>query len=111
MGDAEKIVELEAALEEAQRKFLAQTKELERVTEDYQLAEQCLKDTETEIENHQLRAEVKRLKAVEKVQDEERARSASWADDLRERFHMEKQVLEDKVASLEARLASATNSV
>ena len=74
------------------------------------MAEQRLKDTEAEIENHQLCAEVERLKAVEKVRDEERARSASWADDLRERFRMEKQVLEDKVASLEARLASATTA-
>ena len=31
-----------------------------------------------------------------------------WADDLREQFRTEKQVLEDKVASLEAKLASAT---
>ena len=66
-----------------------------------------MKETETEIENHKLRAEVERLKAVEKVQDEERERSTLWADDLRQRFHLEKQVLEDKVASLEERLASA----
>jgi hypothetical protein len=46
---------------------------------------------------------------VEKVRDEERERSTLWGDDLRGRFRMEKQVLEDKVASLEARLASATS--
>ena len=72
------------------------------------MTQQRLKETETEIENHKLRAEVERLKAVEKVRDEERERSTLWADDLRQRFLMEKQVLEDKVASLEARLASAT---
>ena len=58
-----------------------------------------MKDMEAEIENHQLRAEVEHLKAAEK---EERVWSASWADDLHERFCMEKQVLEDKVAILEA---------
>ena len=108
MGNESRVAELEAALEEAERKFIAQTNELEKVTEDYQLIQQRLKDTETEIENHKLRTEVERLKAVEKVRDEEQERSMLWADDLRQRFRMEKQVLEDKVATLEARLASAT---
>ena len=71
----ERVAELEAALGEAQRKFKERTKELERVTKDYWLVQQRLKDTEAEIENHKLRAEVERLKAVEKVCDEERERS------------------------------------
>lgn len=102
----ERIAELEAALEEAQSKFEERTKELERITEEYQLIQQHLKDAEAEMETNKLRAEVERLKAVEKVRDEERERSVSWTNDLRERFRSEKQVLEDKVASLEAKLAS-----
>lgn len=109
MGDeSRRVEELEAALEAAERKFEARTHELEKVTKGYLLTQQRLKETETEIENHKLCAEVERLKAVEKVRDEERERSTLWADDLRQRFRMKKQVLEDKVATLEARLASAT---
>ena len=106
MGEESRIAELEAALQEAQRKLEDQSKELERVTEDCREAQQRLKDTETEMENHKLRAEVERLKAVERVRDEERERSTLWAEDLRERCRSEKRVLEDKVASLEATLAS-----
>ena len=47
---------LEAALEEAQRKFTTQAKELERVTEDYRLTQQRLMNTKVEIENHKLRS-------------------------------------------------------
>jgi hypothetical protein len=59
MDDESRVTELEAALEEAQRKFVAQTNELERITEDYQ---QCLKDAEAEIEttSYALRLNVSR---------------------------------------------------
>ena len=65
MGDESRIEELEAALEEAERKFVAWMNDLEKVTDDYQ---QRLKDMETEIENYKLRADVECLKAVEKVE-------------------------------------------
>ena len=40
---------------------------------------------------------------MEKVREEERGRSQEWAEDLRRRFIVEKQALEEKVARLEAR--------
>ena len=96
-------MELEAALQEAQQKFEDQTQELERVNKEYRLAQLRLKDTEAEME---LRAEVERLKAVERARDEERELSTLWATDLRERFCTDGQVLEHKFASLKAKLAS-----
>ena len=53
----EKITELEAALLEAQRKLKPQSGELEEV---YHLTQKRLKDTEAEIENHRLHADVER---------------------------------------------------
>ena len=65
-----------------------------------------MKAVEAELENSRLRAEIEMLRAVEKAREEERKCSQSWADDLRERFRIEKKVLEEKVASLEARSSS-----
>ena len=93
----EKISELEAHLEEAQKTIDEQNHELERAKENDLQLQQRLTDTRAELETVTLHAEVDRLRAVENVKEEERERSQTWADDLRERFKAEKGVLEEKL--------------
>ena len=60
-------------------------------------------EANAELETATLRAEVDRLRAVEKVREEERKRSQRWADDLRERFRAEKDALEGGRVYLEGK--------
>ena len=110
MSAEEKIAELEAQLEEALKTIGEQKVELERAKESDVELQQRLTDVKAELEVVTLRAEVDRLRAVEKVREEERERSQSWADDLRERFKAEKGVLEEKIAMLEAKSTSEASS-
>ena len=93
----ERLSELKAKLEETLRTINEQKLELERAKESDCHLQQRLKDAEAELEAVKLRAE------VEKVRDDERERSQTWADDLRERFKAEKGVLVEKIATLEAK--------
>ncbi len=109
-GDKEKIAELEAKLEEAQSTIKEQAVELEKAKESDVKWQQRLDDAQAEMEAVTLRAEVHKLRALEKVRDDERERSQAWADDLRERFKAEKAVLEEKIAILEAKSASGAST-
>ena len=66
--------------------------------------------TKAELEAVTLRAEVEKLRALEKVREDERERSQAWADDLREKFRAEKKSLEERIATLEAGTASKATS-
>ena len=77
----ERIAELEAQLEEARRTIDEQSVELERAKESDLQLQQRLTDAKAELETVTLRAEVDTLRAVEKVREEERERSQTWADD------------------------------
>ena len=101
-SDAEKIATLEEALRSAQDELSEERAESRRAKEREFDLQQRLKAVEAELENSRLRAEIEMLRAVEKAREEERKCLQSWADDLRERFRIEKKVLEEKVASLEA---------
>ena len=101
-SDAEKIATLEEALRSAQDELSEERAESRRAKESEFDLQQRLKAVEAELENSRLRAEIEMLRAVEKAREEERKCSQSWANDLRERFRIEKKVLEEKVASLEA---------
>ena len=97
-------------IEEAQQTIDEQVAELERAREsDYQL-QQRLDEVKAELDAVMLRAEVERLRALEKVREEEHERSQAWADDLRERFKAEKTVLEEKIAALEVRSTSKAST-
>ena len=106
----EKIAELEAKLEEALSTINEQRLELEKAKESDLQWQQRLDDAKTELEAVTLRAEVEKLRALEKVRDEERARSQAWADDLRERFKAEEGALEEKIARLEAKSTSGAST-
>ena len=80
----EQIAELKAKLEEALRMIDEQKVELERAKESDCRLQQQLNDAKAELETVTLRAEVEKLRALEKVRDEERERSQAWVDDLRE---------------------------
>ena len=53
-----------------------------------------------------LRAEVERLRAVEKVRDEECDRTQKSVDDMKEGFRADKKSLEERIARLETETAS-----
>ena len=108
--DSEQITELEAALVEARRKIDEQKVELDDAERRSTELEIRINDTEAELENVKLRAEVEMLCAVEKVREEERCQSQRWSDDLRDRFQVEKRILEEKVARLEAASTSRATS-
>ena len=72
--------------------------------------QQRLDEAKAELDAVMLRAEVERLRALEKVREEERERSQAWADDLRERFKAEKTVLGEKIAALEVRSTSKAST-
>ena len=72
--------------------------------------QQRLDDAKAELETVTLRAEVEKLRALEKVRDEECERSQAWMNDLRERFKTEKSVLEEKIAMLETKSASGAST-
>ena len=116
-----RIAQLESALEEAQRKLSEQREEFERAKgeADQRLEDEIekakenenqltlrLKEVQMELDNSHLRAEVERLRAVERAREEERDHLQRWAEDLRERFHVEKKSFEEKIARLEAETAS-----
>ena len=105
----EKIAELEAKLEEALGTIDEQKVELQKAKENDLQWKQRLEDATAELEAATLRAEVEKLRALEKVREEERERSQAWADDLRERFKAEK-VLEEKIAMLEAKGTSRAST-
>ena len=106
----ERIAELEAQLEMTRKTIDEQKVELDRAREsDLQLQRQ-LTEAKAELDTVTLHAEVNRLRAVEKVREEERERSQKWADDLRERFKAEKNALEGKIAGLEATSTSRAST-
>ena len=75
------------------------------------MSDQCfLARRETELDNSMLRAEVEKLRAVEKAWEEELDRSQKWVEDLREGFRAEKRSLEEKISRLEAGTASRATS-
>ena len=106
----EKIAELEAKLEEALGTIDEQKVELQKAKENDLQWKQRLEDATAELEAATLRAEVEKLRALEKVREEERERSQAWADDLRERFKAEKKVLEEKITMLEAKGTSRAST-
>ena len=108
--ERKKIAELEAKLEEALSTIEEQKVELERANESDVQMQQRLDNAQAELETVTLRAEVEKLRAVEKVRNEERERSQAWVGDLRERFKTEKAVLEEKIAMLEARSTSGAST-
>ena len=108
--DTDRVAELEAKLEEAQQTIDEQATELERAKESGYQLQQRLDEAKSELDAVMLRAEVERLRALEKVREEERERSQAWADDLQERFKAEKTVLEEKIAALEVRSTSKAST-
>ena len=102
---SEKIAELEAKLKEALTTIDEQKTELERAKESDLQLQQRLDDAKAELEAVTLHAEVEKLRALEKVREDEWERSQAWADDLRERFRAKKS-LEERIATLEAGTAS-----
>ena len=108
--ETDKIAELEAKLEEALSTIKEQKVDLERAKESDVKLQQRLDDAQAELETVTLRAEVEKLRALEKVRDEERERSQAWVNDLRERFKTEKAVLEEKIAMLEAKSTSGASA-
>ena len=108
--ETDKIAELETKLEEALSTIKEQNVELQRAKESDVKLQQRLDDAQAELETVTLRAEVEKLRALEKVRDEERERSQAWVNDLRERFKTEKAVLEEKIAMLEAKSTSEAST-
>ena len=78
-----KIAELEAKLEEALGTINEQKVELQKAKENDLQWKQRLEDATAELEAATLRAEVEKLRALEKVREEKRERSQAWVDDLR----------------------------
>jgi hypothetical protein len=110
-GDEEKIAELKVKLEEAQSTIKEQALRLEKAKESDVKWQQRLDNAQAEKEAVMLGAEVDKLRALEKVRDDERERSQAWADDLRERFKAEKAVMEEKIAMpCHAMLEAKSNS-
>ena len=112
MAGTERVAELEMALEEAHQKLAEKKaefdnakgeacKKMNRERSESQLS-QRVKQVEMELENSVLRAEVERLRAVEKARNEERDHSQKWTEDLQKRFRAEKKSLEERLAALEA---------
>lgn len=79
---------------------------MERAKETESKLSRCVKEVELKLENSMLRAEVERLRAVEKVRDEERDHTRKWVDDWKEGFRAEKRSMEERIARLEAETAS-----
>ena len=65
---------------------------------------------ETELEHHKLSVEIEMLRAMERVREQEREHLQKWADDLKERYRIEKQTLEERVAILEGGRTTGTGS-
>ena len=120
----ERLAQLEAELSQARHSLAQKDFELDRlrgqVEEATLAADGAQRETErrtqaleerlaTEAESSRLRAELEKLRALEDLRDDhqrtlerERKLMDDWMQDVKERFRVEKQHLEERISTLEA---------